>query len=181
VIDLDQPAQPRTPPAGGRRRLVSARALVLVAVGSLLAGVVLGGAVMHRWRYQPLAASVEVSVLLFAQPGLTTVHTGLGRVRIEAQVTVVNAGPEPLNVLAVRVEQRGVTVRSPEQERQIAPGTASPVDVTVEWDCVAEPPGALGATVRVETVNEQVRDLAPVALDAAPWVEGRRAGCARSG
>jgi hypothetical protein len=44
VIDLDQPAQHRTPASeGARRRLATPRALILVVVGSLLAGGVMGG------------------------------------------------------------------------------------------------------------------------------------------
>jgi hypothetical protein len=186
MIDLDRPP-PNGSSEGGWRRLASARALVLVAVGLLLAGGVLGGVATYIWWYRPLAASVEradqaessaVSVLLFADAGLMTVHNEQRRVRIEAQVTVVNAGPEPVNVLAVRVDQPGVTLRSPERERQIEPGTAYPVDVVVEWTCVAGQPVALGASVSVETVDEHVRELSPVALDGTPWIEGRRAVCA---
>ncbi|MBB4764713.1 hypothetical protein ACFQFC_10935 [Amorphoplanes digitatis] len=186
MIDLDQPPQYRTPRSGiskgGRRR-----ALVLVVVGAFLAGGLLGGVATYVWWYQPMAASVEqadqaarsaVSVLLFAEPGVMTVHTEPRQVRIEAQVTVVNAGPEPVNVLALRVDQPGVTLRSPEKERQVAAGTAFPVDVVVEWNCVADETEALVASVSVETVDDQARKLSQVALDAAPWIESARAGCA---
>ena len=96
-------------------------------------------------------------------------------------MTVVNAGPEPVSVIAVRVDQPGVTVRSAERERQIQPGTALPVDVVVEWDCVADQREPLVASVTVETADEQVRQLSPVALDGTPWIESRRAGCADLG
>lgn len=185
VIDLDQPAQTRTTDSGWRR-LASVRMLVLIVAGSLLTGVVLGGVAMNLWRYKPLAESVEaeksaVSVLLFPASGVTTMQNAQGRVRIEAQVTVVNAGPEPVSVRSVRVEQPGVTVRSPERERQIASGTALPVDVVVEWDCVTDQPDALVASVSVETVDEEVRTISPVALDGTPWIESRRRGCASMG
>jgi len=59
MIDLDQPAQYRISPngtsKGGRRRLATARALVLVVLGSLLAGGVLGGVATYIWWYQPSA------------------------------------------------------------------------------------------------------------------------------
>ncbi len=190
MIDLDQPAQYPTSPngtsKGGWRRLATARALILLVVGSFLTGGVLGGVTMHIWRYQPLAASVEnersaVSVLLFAEPDMMTVHNDQQRVRIEAQVTVVNAGPEVVNVLAVHVDQPGVTVRSPERERPIKPGTALPVDVVVEWNCAADQPKALAASVTVETADEQVRKISPVALDGTPWMESNRGGCASLG
>lgn len=160
--------------------------LVLVAVGLFLAGAVLGGVAMHFWRYQPLAASVEaersaVSVLLFAESDVLTVHNEQRRVRIEAQVTVVNAGPELVNVLAVGVDQPGFTVRSPEKERAIAPGTALPVDVVVEWNCVEDQFAALAASVTVETADEQVRKVSPVTLDGTPWIEGGRGLCAGVG
>jgi hypothetical protein len=186
VIDLDQAARRRPPPDGGWRRLVTGRVLILVAVGSFVAGVVLGGVVMHRWRYQPLAASVEagksvVSVLLFARSDVTTVLDQQGRVRAETQVTVVNAGPETVNVLALRVDQPGVTVRSPERERQVQPGTATVVDVVVEWDCKVNVSEVLAASVSVETADEQLRQLSPVDLDGTPWIEIRRRGCSALG
>ncbi|GIE99434.1 hypothetical protein [Paractinoplanes rishiriensis] len=186
MIDLDQPAQYRTPPdgtpAGFWRRFRTMRALILAVAVSLLAGGILGGVVTYLRWYQPLAASVEkadqadrsaVAVLLFAEPGLRTA-TGQRRARIEAQVVVVNAGPEPVDVRAVRVDQPGVTVRSPEKERQVAPGTAVPVDVVVEWTCGVDRPAALAASVSVETADEQVRDVTPVALNGAPWTESCR-------
>lgn len=190
VIDLDQPAQYRTSPngtsEGGWHRLATARALVLVVVGSFLAGGVLGGVATYIWRYQPLAASVEaersaVSVLLFAESDIMTVYNEQRQVRIEAQVTVVNAGPEPVNVLAIRVDQPGVTVRSPERARRVEAGTEFPVDVVVEWKCVADQPVALVASVSVETVDEQARKISPVALDGTPWIESTREGCASLG
>ena len=190
MIDLDQPARGRTPPngspGGGWRRLATARTLVLIVVASLLAGGVLGGVAMDTWRYRPLAASVAraqsvVSVLLFADARLMTVHHDQRRVRIDAQVMVVNAGREPLNVLAVRVDRPDVTVRSPVRERQIPRGTALPADVVVEWDCVADQPTALVASVSVETVDEQHRTISPVALDGTPWIESGRARCAGRG
>lgn len=185
MIDLDQPAQSRTPPNGTsqrrRRRLATALALVVVAVVSFLAG---GVATYALW-YQPLAASVEdersaVSVLLFVESSVITVHKEQRRVRIDAQVTVVNAGPETVNILAVRVNEPGVTVRSPKRERQVQAGTALPVDVVVEWSCAADEPKAFAASVSVETADEQVRNISPVALDATRWIESRRGGCAGS-
>jgi hypothetical protein len=190
MIDLDQPAQYRTSPigtpVGGWRRLATGRALVLVVVLSVLAGGILGSVAMYVWRYQPLAASAEraesaVSVLLFAESGVMTVHKQGRRVRFESQVTVVNAGPAPVSVLAVRVDQPGVTVSSAERQRQVEPGTAVPVDVVVEWNCGADQPETFVASVSVETVDEQVRKISPVALDGTPWMESRRAGCAGSG
>lgn len=185
MIDLDRPA-----PAPRTARPATARALVPVVVGSLLAGGVLGGAAAYFVGYRPLAASVEradqagrsaVSVLLFTEPSLTTVHSEQRRIRVEAQVTVVNAGPEPIDVRAVRVDHPGVTVRSPERERQVAPGTAFPVDVVVEWDCAAEQPLALAASVSVETVDERSRTIFPVALRGTPWIDNTRGDCAGLG
>ena len=190
MIDLDQPVQHRTPPngtsEGGWRRLATARALVLVALGLFLAGGILGGGATYIWRYRPLAASVEqaestASVLLFAKSDVMTVHNEQRRVRIEAQVTVVNAGPAPINVLGVRVDQPGVTVRSPERNRRVEAGTALPVDVVVEWNCVADQPTALVASVSVLTMDEQLRKISPIALDGTPWIDSGRGGCASSG
>jgi hypothetical protein len=179
MIDLDQPAPDR-----GGRRLATVRGLVLVVVGSLLAGVLLGGVAAYAWWCRPLVASMEqkesaVSLLLFAEPGAPTVEEKRRRVRLDAQVTVVNAGPAMVNVLAVRVDRPGVTVRSSERERQVGPGTALPLDVVVEWAC--EPAGSLPliASVRVETEDEQLRDISPVALDGAAWMDSMSAGCAR--
>ena len=185
MIDLDQPAHDRR-----RRRLASTRALVLIVAGSFLAGGVVGGVATYLGWYRPLAASKEqadqaawstVSVLLFAEDGVLTVDEEQRRVRIEAQVTVVNAGPEMIDVRAVHVDQPGVTVRSPEKERQVAPGTTLPVDVVVEWNCAVDPPRELIAVVNVETVDEQAGKMVPAPLSGTPWIESRRKGCAGSG
>jgi hypothetical protein len=185
VIDLDRPPRYRPSPGGGWRRLATARLLALAVAGSLLAGVVLGGVATYLLWYQPVAASAEqaqsaVSLVLFAESGETTVDNGRRRVRIDAQVRVVNAGPAQINVLAVRVDQPGVTVRSPEKERQVAQGTAIPVDVVVDWSCGADRPTDLAASVSVETSDGQVRK-SPVTLDSTPWIESGRAGCAGVG
>ncbi|MCA2211291.1 hypothetical protein [Jidongwangia harbinensis] len=192
MIDLDRPARypaDRTSP-GGWRRLATARALATVVAGALLTGAVLGGVAMYLGWYRPLAASVEqaeradgsaVALLLFAEPGVRTGPAEPRRVRIAAQVTVVNAGPEPVDVRAVRVDQPGVTVRSPETERQIHPGTAVPVDVVVEWTCAADPPRTLAGSVHVETVDEQVRTVSPVEIRGTSWMETGSAGCAAPG
>ncbi|WP_229070984.1 hypothetical protein [Actinoplanes sp. DH11] len=119
-----------------------------------------------------------MSVLLFAASDATAVRSEQRRVTVESQVTVVSAGPQPVNVVAVRVDQPGVTVRSAERERQIAPGTALPVDVVIEWYCDANQPPTLAASVTAETADEQVRHVSPVALDGTPWTASRRAGCA---
>jgi hypothetical protein len=121
-----------------------------------------------------------VSVLLIAESSVITVHREQRRVRVEAQVTVVNAGPETVDVRGLRVDQPGVTVRSPEKERQVGAGTALPVDVVVEWNCAAGEPKAIAASVSVETADERVRTISPVALDGTPWIQSRRGGCAGS-
>ncbi|MEU8238160.1 hypothetical protein AB0C07_07945 [Actinoplanes missouriensis] len=186
VIDLDQPPQHES----RRRRLTGTRAVALVVLGSFLAGVLVGGVTAYLRWYRPVvssaeeadrAASATVSVLLFAEPGMVTADGGRRQVRIEAQVTVVNAGPAPVNVMAVRVGQPGVTVRSAERERQIAPGAETPVDVTVEFDCTADEPLNLAASITAETEDEQLRTVAPVALHGTPWIQSRQDGCARVG
>jgi hypothetical protein len=57
------------------------------------------------------------------------------------------------------------------KERQVAPGTAVPVDVVVEWNCRADQPPALAASVRVETRDEPIRTISPVAIRGTPWIE----------
>jgi hypothetical protein len=184
VIDLDQAPQYRTPPARAPKRGWQL-ALVL-----FLAGAIVGCVTTYFLWFRPLAASAEaasqadssvVAVLLYAEPGVTTVDYERERVRIEAQVSVVNAGPVPVNVLAVRVDRPGVAVHSLEKERQIEPGTALPVDVVVEWTCAADQPTALAATVYVETADEQTRKVSPVALSGTPWIESALGGCATVG
>ncbi|UQU62820.1 hypothetical protein COUCH_27790 [Couchioplanes caeruleus] len=179
MIDLDRPAPDRV-----RRRPATVRGLVPVVVGSLVAGVLLGGVATYAWRVRPLVESVEqdkskVSLVLFAESGALTVDGKRRRVRLDAQVTVVNAGPGMVDVRAVRVDQPGVTVRSPERERQIGPGTALPLDVVVDWACGAGQSGSLDASVSVEPEDEQPRTVSPVALDATTWVESTRPACGR--
>ncbi|WP_127552918.1 hypothetical protein [Actinoplanes sp. OR16] len=178
MIDLDQ--APRYRQVARRGRLPRALAL-------LVAGTLLGGVATYLWWYRPLAASAEqaaradnaaVRVLLFAQSGTTT-RRGDQQVHLDAQVTVVNAGPVTLDVLAVRADQPGVTVRSPEKERQVEPGTSAAMDVTIEWTCGAGEPASLAASVSVETADEQLRTITPVAIHAEPWIEDKQEACFR--
>jgi hypothetical protein len=181
VIDLDQP--PRSGPTGdGWRRRLRPRTLILLVVGSLLAGVVLGGVATHVVWVRPLTASADraasaISLLIFAEHDTMTVTYDSGRARFETQVAVVNAGPATVNVLAVRVAAPGVTVRSPERERQVEPGAATRVDVTVDWACTGERLAVLDASIDVETAGEQLRTITPVPFDGTPWAAVRYESC----
>lgn len=189
VIDLDEPAQ-RRPQRAGRPRLGWRRgccAAALLGVGALI-----GASGTYGWTTQRLQDSraSQVSVLVFAKA--QSMLGVSGEVRVGGRVTttgilgqlmIVNAGPVPINVEAVRVDAAGLTVRTMTRERRIEPGGAVQADADVQVDCaVAGPIAMLEASLRVETFDERVREL-PAALrfDGAPWNEPVQRACAGKG
>ena len=56
-----------------------------------------------------------------------------------------------------------------------------PVDVVVEWNCATDKPMVLVASLSVETADEQLRKISPVAIYGTPWIENVLGGCASLG
>lgn len=181
VIDLDRPPAATPPPA---RHRVSHRLLTSVAV--LLTGAVLGSAA--TWTYaghrDPNRDS-RVSVLVLPDTAPQT-DAGVGRVVMDDEVvdatltrrvTLVNAGPRPVNVHNLTAVRPGLTVRGTDKQRWIEPGAAVQADADLRITCSGGLPiRELSVRLDVQTDDEQERTATAV-LDATHWNDLAREAC----
>ena len=180
VIDLDRPAPVERRP---RTRLP------VKAVALLLAGAVVGGALTYGWtsRRATDARDQEVSVFVFAVPSEVTLAPGsvvaegkVTSITLTRRVTIVNAGPAPINVVNFAVGRPGVTVRGVERQRWIEPGAMTQADADVQINCARGLPfGRLPVTLSVQTYDERSRQArAKDDFDGAAWSEDAESVCA---
>lgn len=191
VIDLDEPVRRRPGrtgrlPRGWRRALFSIGLLIVGGVigGGIGASTAHGRAMQTFQEAQESQVSVVVIPVMSATPGPTdngrvTVGGRVTDVGIFGQLTVVNAGPMPVNVQSISVDGGWLTVRAMNRQRWIQPGTALRMDVDVQVDCLGSGSvGMLDAALVVETVHQESRALPSVTFDGAPWNEQVERACA---
>jgi hypothetical protein len=180
VIDLDQP-----PPVERR----APRRLPIKAVALLLVGAVLGGALAYGWtsRRQTDARDQEVSVFVFADtasvalaPGSVVADGKVISITLTRRVTLVNAGPAPINVLNLAAGRPGVTVRGVERQRWIEPGATAQTDADVQINCAGGLPfGRFPVILSVQTYDERSRQArAKEDFDGGVWNEDAESVCA---
>ena len=182
VIDLDRPAAATPPPARRRpHRLITAFAI-------LLTGAVLGGA--GTWTYdhnhEDRVQNSRISVLVLPDTGPQANDAGIGGVVLDGKVTdasltrgvtLVNAGPLPVNVHNLSVVEPGLTVRGTEKQRWIQSGEAVHADAEITIMCPSGLPiGRLSVHLDVQTYDEQERTATAV-LDATQWNDQARVAC----
>jgi hypothetical protein len=181
VIDLDRPSV--VPPARDRKsHLLVASALVI--------GVVLGACATYGWSAgrQAAARDRQVSVFVFAEaspfvadvPADTVVLDGrVATVTLTRRVTLVNAGPVPINVRDLSASRPGVSVQGVDKERWIDPGATIQADADLHVDCAhGLPLGRLPVTLLVETSDEVNREARPrEGIDGTPWSEQAEVAC----
>lgn len=184
LIDLDCPPAAPSPP-GRPRQIVRAAAL-------LLAGAVLGGAATYCWtaRRPADARDREVAVFVFAEAGGMPRDAGSSVVqdgRVESitlarRVTIVNAGPVPVNVRNLAADRPGVSLRGVEQQRWVQPGATVRADAEVRVECARGLPlGRLPLVLSVQTADERARSArARDAFDVTPWTEPVEMACAHT-
>ncbi|RSM51359.1 hypothetical protein DMB66_42075 [Actinoplanes sp. ATCC 53533] len=182
VIDLDRPAA--VPPARSRR------SHVLVA-SALVIGAVVGAAVTYGWSARRQAADQDrqVSVFVFAEssqflgglPAGSVVLDGrVATVTLTRRVTLVNAGPRPINIRDLSGSRPGVSVHGVDKQRWVAPGATVQADADVQVDCVhGLPLGRLPVTLSVRTSDDEDHEARPRdGFDSTPWSEQAEAACA---
>jgi hypothetical protein len=179
VIDLDRPAVVAVPPRRSHQRF---------AVVALIVGVLLGGAGTYVWnmRRQSAARDGEVSVFVLADAGRpldggsVLLDGRVASVTLVWRVTLINAGPVPVNVRNLTADRPGVTVRGVEKQRWLAPGETAQADADVQVDCARGLPlGRLPVTLSVQTFDERTRLARPrEALDGNPWTARMQTACA---
>jgi hypothetical protein len=179
VIDLDRPPTAAREPRGRKW-----------GAALLVAGAVLGGTVTYGWtaRREADVRDEQVSVLVFAdaaQPdnaggGSVVLDGRVTSVTLTRRVTLVNAGPEPVNIRNLAADRPGVTLRGVEKQRWVQPGATAHADADVEVDCARGLPlGRLRVTLSVQTLDERARQArAREVFDGSPWTEQAEIACA---
>ncbi|MEV4706060.1 hypothetical protein [Actinoplanes sp. NPDC049316] len=183
VIDLDRPPAAPSPPSPRRpnRRLLTAAAI-------LATGAVLGSAGTYTYLQSRTDRSLEstVSVLVLPDTGPQANDAGVGGVVVHGKVTdatltrrvtLVNAGPRPVNVHNLSVVRPGLVVRGVEKQRWIRQGEAVPADADITIMCSRGLPiGLLSVRLSVQTNDERERTVTAV-LDGSQWNDQARVAC----
>ncbi|MFI5935879.1 hypothetical protein [Actinoplanes sp. NPDC051494] len=182
VIDLDRPAAVRQPPARRRPRTLVAAAAVL------LLGILLGGAgtrCWDNWQQHRFLAGV-ISVLVLADTGPQSNEAGVGAIVVNdrvteaslvRRVTLVNAGPLPVDVHDLSVDRPGLTLRGTEKQRRIGHGESVRADADIRIVCAhGLPLKKLLVRLEVRTSDEQ-EHVAVAVLDATQWNDQARIAC----
>jgi hypothetical protein len=180
VIDLDSPAV--VPPARDRK----SHALVASA---LVVGAVLGACATYGWVAGRQAKERQVSAFVFAEAspfvddlpaGSVVVDGRVATITLTRRVTLVNAGPVPINVRDFSASRPGVSIQGVDKQRWIEPGAMVQADADVFVDCAhGLPLGRLAVTLRVETSDEEDREARPRGgIDGTPWNEQAEVACA---
>ncbi|GAA2487941.1 hypothetical protein [Winogradskya humida] len=181
-IDLDRTAELRPPPATHRPRTLLAAATVLTL------GTLLGAAATHTWDewQHERTRNAEISVLVLADTGPQTYEAGVGAIVVNnrvtdaaltRRVTLVNAGPLPVDVHNLRVDRPGLTIRGVEKQRWIKHGETLQADADIRIVCAA------GLPLRKLTVHLAVRTddnqqhTTTATLDATQWNDQARLAC----
>ncbi|WP_406072072.1 hypothetical protein [Micromonospora sp. NBC_01638] len=176
VIDLGDDEHKPVDRSGTTQGNVASRqktTLRLVAV--FVVGVVLGGLGVGELRDSREQRERSAVVTLVALPA--SVNSGgsyaLGSVQLNGQLTLINAGPTPITIRAVRAEGPGVQVRDVGQPRLVRPGGTGQIIVDLQFECsIAFQPEPLSVRFSVETDDKQVREVRyPVALVGSAWQE----------
>jgi hypothetical protein len=175
VIDLDRPVVEKPQ---------KKHPFALVA---LVVGVLLGGTATYGWyvQHETAAKEREVAVFVFADSsqyvdgGSVVLHGRVASVTVTRRVTLVNAGPVPVNVRNLRADQPGLRVRGVEKQRWVAPGDTVQADADVEIDCFRGLPlGRFPVTLSVETEDAQTQEAAPRdVFDGSAWSEQAEIAC----
>lgn len=181
VIDLDRPVAP--PPARRRKsQLIVAAALVI--------GAVIGASTMYGLiaRRQAAIQEAQVAVFAFAQADpfaddlpvdRVVSHGRVATVILTRRVTLVNAGPLPINIRDFSASRPGVSMHGVDKQRWIEPGATLMADADVQVDCLhGLPVGRLPVTFMVQTSDDEDRQSRPRdGLDGTPWNEQAEIAC----
>jgi hypothetical protein len=179
VIDLDRPPAAPTPRAGKR------------SAALLLVGALLGGAATYGWtvRREADVRDRQVSVFVFADAaqspngargGNVVIGGRVASVTLTRRVTLVNAGPVPINIRNLAADRPGVALRGVEKQRWIQPGATAQADADVQVDCARGLPlGRLPVILSVQTRDERARQArAKDYFDGSAWSEQAEMACA---
>ncbi|SBT54938.1 hypothetical protein GA0070621_5802 [Micromonospora narathiwatensis] len=106
-----------------------------------------------------------------------------GRVRLDGQLALINAGPAPITVLTATGQRPDARIRYTGQPRPIPPGSTALVDVEVRFECsipIEQEP--LPVRFSIKTGDNRNREVnAPVGLLFSVWYRDLLQACGRLG
>ncbi len=179
-IDLDE--RPAAGSVSAAARPATRQRTVLRLVAAFVAGVVLGGIGVTELRdsrelRERLAA---VSVVAFPASVYGGTSDGNGTLKLNGQLTVINAGSVPVTIRTATGQGTGVQVRDTGSSPLLRPGGTGSINIEVQLDCATafgvEP---LSMRFSVETDDEMVAEASsPIAVRGSIWHSHSALWCA---
>ncbi|MCG5436229.1 hypothetical protein [Micromonospora foliorum] len=182
VIDLDQHGDEPADRSGiTQGNVANKRTVLLQLVAAFVIGVVLGGIGVGELRDSRAQRERSTMVALVALPesGYSGGSNSRGTVRLNGQLTLINAGPAPITIRAVQAEGPGVQVHGTGLARLVRPGGTGQILVDLQLECsTAFQPEPLSVRLSVETEDKRLREARyPVALVGSAWQEDALGMC----
>ncbi|MDG4826270.1 hypothetical protein O7635_30845 [Asanoa sp. WMMD1127] len=190
LVDLDRPPpqRPLVEPGdrlrAGWRRLRNARLQAGAVVLAAVVGAVAGGVGVHRWEARQRLAAETGTVELSAQltdPGNLDASADGVNASIVTNLTLVNLGPLPIQVLDLDAARDGLELRNAAENATVRPGFRT-VAVWLTFACVHRDISTdpLPLHVRVRTQDGRTRAVeTTMEIGRAQWpalLESRCAG-----
>jgi len=179
LVDLDRPVPPRPerdPGAvlrTGWRRVRTARPQVGAVALAAVVGAVAGGVAVHRWEDRQERAAQASTVTVRAQLLDSTNLSGTSdatNASVVTNLTLVNLGPLPIDVLDLEADRDGLGFRNAAQEFTVRPGFRT-IAVWVTFACrnrtIANEPLTLHMQVR--TADGRTRSVETAVEIGGQW------------
>ncbi|MFE9658076.1 hypothetical protein [Micromonospora sp. NPDC006431] len=184
VIDLDaQGDVVADPDEAPRRRRPIGRPPGPYIIGAFVLGATLGGiggAQLQASREeQTRAATVAVTAVASSAKG--DGRNSGGMAQFDAQVTVVNAGPQPVTVRAAEARFTGIDIRPTDSSSRLRPAAAGVIDIQLVADCSIGH-SSLPLRLSVETADHRTHLVnVEVWYAGSVWHDRARSLCGQTG
>ncbi|MFI5842473.1 hypothetical protein ACIA8K_22470 [Catenuloplanes sp. NPDC051500] len=178
IIELGAPG---AEPAVERRRPVPPPALALIVVVAAAGGAFLGAAWGHDravvQRREVDAATVKL--LVYGDGQSMSVGGNLLQVQLTGGITLINAGPMPVEIETFRGSAPGITLTGIERRRWIDPGVSSTLQAMMVVNCnpgITLTPVQVDAWVRTDDGESRETRL-PLSLKGTIWDDAVSKAC----
>jgi len=180
VIDLDKhDGVPAGAASVSPSRRAAGHPTTLRLAAAFVVGVVLGGVGVNELRDSREHREQRISLVAIPATTSGTGANSPGRVRLDGQLALINAGPAPITILAATGQRPDARLRYTGQPRPIPPGSTALVDVEVRFDCsipIEQEP--LPVRFSIKTNDNQDREVnAPVTLLFSVWYRDLLQAC----
>lgn len=172
IIDLDDRGRGRVKPDEDprRRRLIN-RATSAYTIGAFVLGVAVGGIgiaeVQSSRDARTRAATVAVVVIARSASDDGGISGSIAQ--FDAQLAVVNPGPQPVTVRTVGARLPGTVIDAAAPFRRLRPGEAGVIDVQVVVHCSVKP-DPVPMRLSVETADQRTREVSyPMTYIGTAW------------